>query len=98
MVTMSQIEWRDSEIDDVVAVLNIINPKGYSADAIKAHAFRAFTEGADAGKPTFVGTAGWYVSIVHKGYECERPYIALVSLMGYSVRRYLEMKDAANAA
>lgn len=95
MITFDQIEWRDSEIDDVVAVLNTINPKGYSADDIKRHAYNSF---AADGKPTFVGTAGWYVTIVHKGYESDKPYIALVSLMAYSVKRYMEEEQARIAA
>ena len=84
-VTMDQIEWRDSEIEDTVRFLTATNPKGYSAEGIKAHAYRAFADGGF--KPTFVGTAGWYVSIVPKRYDAEKPWIALVSIMAYSACR-----------
>jgi hypothetical protein len=42
--TMDHIEWRDSEIADTVAFLDRVNPKGYSAEDIKAHAFRVWAE------------------------------------------------------
>lgn len=91
-ITFDQIEWRDSELDDVVAFLAVANPKGYTAADIKAHAFREFVKD---GKPTFIGTAGWYVTIVPKGYEATngKPYIALVSIMAYTAKRWMEAKQ-----
>lgn len=81
------IEWRDSEIQDAVDFLNVANPKGYSVEDIKAYAIREFEKD---GKPTFFGTAGWYVSIVRKHYESETPFIALVSIMPFTAKRYMQ--------
>ena len=77
------IEWRDSEIQDAVDFLAIANPKGYSVEDIKRHVLREFD-----GAPTFVGTAGWYVTIVRKNYESNIPFIALVSIMPYTAKNY----------
>ena len=97
MITKDSIEWRDSELDDVVAVLAELNPKGYTAEGIKAHAWREFER--DGYKPTWLGTAGWYVSIVEKKYECTngKPFIALVSLMAYTMRQRLPREVAKQA-
>ena len=108
-ITSDAIEWRDSELDDVVAVLDEINPKGYSAENIKYHAWREFER--DGYQPTWLGTAGWYVSIVLKSQykrrpwwevelaagNGEKPFIAMVSLMGYSVRKSLPREVAKQA-
>jgi len=87
---MDQIEWRDSELAETVAFLEATNPHGYTAASIKAHAYRVFA--ADGCKPTFIGTAGWYVSIVPKGYVSDNgtTHIALVSIMAFSAKRYLD--------
>lgn len=86
--TIDQIEWREGELNDVIEFLSITNPKGYSANDIKAHAFRAWKEGNY--KPTFVGTAGWYVTIVQKSWnDPAKPFIALVSIMAYSAALYM---------
>lgn len=79
--TIDDIEWRDTEIEYAVEYLNSTNPKGYTADRIKAHAFRSWSEGGYA--PTFIGTAGWYVTIIPSSYG-PKPFIALVSIMAYS--------------
>jgi len=91
---MDQIEWRDSELEETVAFLAATNPHGYTAASIKAHAYRVFAD--DNCKPTFIGTGGWYVSIVPKGYVSDNgtTHIALVSIMAYSAKRYLdEMRE-----
>lgn len=87
VTTHGSIEWRDSEMQDAIDFLEMANPKGYTADEIKRHAIREFEK---TGQSTFVGTAGWYVSIVRKSYESETPFIALVSIMPYTAKRYAD--------
>lgn len=83
--TPDMIEWREAELEQAVEYLNETNPKGYTAERIKAEAIRAWLECATGS--TFVGTAGWYVTIIPKSYEATKPYIALVSIMAYSALR-----------
>jgi hypothetical protein len=92
LYTMDDVEWREDELRDAVCFLDAVNPKGYSAEGIKACAVRAWVESGC--KPTFIGTAGWYVSFVKKSYEAEKPWIALVSVMSYTAVKALPSNPA----
>jgi hypothetical protein len=95
LYTENDIEWRESELADAVSFLEKVNPKGYDAYEIKSAAVSAWRESGC--NPTFIGTAGWYVTIVRKTYESEKPWIALVSVMAYTAKRGLDEKLAAMA-
>ncbi len=86
--TEHDIEWRESEIADVVKFLDAVNPHGFTAEKIKQEAIRSWLNGNC--KPTFIGTGGWYVSIVPKGYESEKPFIALVSIQALTALHALK--------
>jgi hypothetical protein len=84
---MRKLVWPDyaiNELEQTVAVLKVINPHGCSAPAIQAHVQREF----DAGLTSYVGTGGWYVT-VYKAPGTEDTWHPKVSLMTFSVRRYL---------
>lgn len=83
--TIDDIQWSDLDLDQTVAFLKKANDHGYTAQYIKELAFRSWRDGGY--KPTFIGTAGWYVTIVPKGYESEKPFIALVSVMAYTAAK-----------
>lgn len=84
---MRKLVWPDyaiNELNQTVDVLKVINPHGYTADAIKAHVQREF----DAGLESYVGTGGWYVT-VYKAPGTEDTWHPKVSLMTFSVRKFL---------
>lgn len=78
-----------SNLDDVVLVLSKINPKGHSADHIRAAVNREFEVGLDS----YMGTAGWYVTVYNTRLPSEdgvEIWHAVPTIMAYSVKRYLE--------
>lgn len=79
---MTDIEWRDSELEDAVKFLDCVNPHGWTAEQIKDFVTAEWEKGGR--KSTFIGTGGWYVTIIEKQYEAEQPYIALVSIMSHT--------------
>ncbi|MCC5780521.1 hypothetical protein H7H48_15780 [Nitratireductor sp. B36] len=85
--TMDDIEWREGELADTVEFLNAVNPHGQTAERIKAQAFRSWEDGGYT--PTFIGTAGWYVTIIPIE-NSQKPFLALVSVMAYTARKSLE--------
>ncbi|MBN7759753.1 hypothetical protein JYP52_01275 [Nitratireductor aquibiodomus] len=90
--TPADIQWRDLELEQTVEYLNAVNPHGYTAASIKAHAVRSWTDNDFA--PTFVGTAGWYVTIIPTP-DGSKPFLALVSIMAYTALTCLSERRAA---
>ena len=87
---MRKLVWTDHceyNLNETISVLNVINPHGHNAKEIKAHVQREF----DAGLESYVGTGGWYVT-VYKAPGSEDTWHALVTLMTFTVARYLKMK------
>lgn len=79
-------DW--SGLEDVVAFLDVANPHGYTADQIRSMAEHEWAKGGF--KPTYLGTGGWYVSIVCTDYG---KWIALVSVQGYTALHYMTRKE-----
>jgi len=78
-----------ANLDEVVAVLSVINPKGHSAEHIRAAVNREF----DAGLDSYMGTAGWYVTVYNTKLPSEggaEIWHAVPTIMAYSVKRYLD--------
>ncbi len=84
-------EMADHDLERVVRILNVINPKGHSAEHIKAHVDRMFR---DENLDSYVGTAGWYVT-VYRAPSQDRDGVevwhALPTLMAYSLEKYLNL-------
>jgi hypothetical protein len=92
---MRTLIWTDYEtatLQEVVDVLDVINPRGHTVERIKAEVQRSFNDGLDS----YIGTAGWYVTV----YETPTPGIwhAKPTLMAYSVKKYLEERHEQRTA
>ena len=90
---MRKLIWTDHaliDLDRVVRVLDVTNPRGQSAEYIKAHVQREF----DKGLQSYVGTGGWYVTVYRAPSSdvdgCE-VWHALPTLMAYSIEKYLNL-------
>jgi hypothetical protein len=83
------INWSDSSIEDVAEILLVINPLGYNTvDDLVAYIKSATNVTLD--KAGFWGTGGFYVSLCDVSYESEYTHAAKVTLMAYTVKKYLE--------
>jgi hypothetical protein len=92
MITADQIEWREDSFDDAVAFLDVANPKGHTKYSIKDEVLSCLaSDGLEGG--TYIGTAGWYVTVVRKSYDDAKPYIAICTVQGYTARMYMLSKE-----
>lgn len=82
------LEWREQDLADTVAVLNVINPHGYTAERIKAETVRTLTENPSV---RYWGTAGFYVLLYERaGHAPTDSLECMTVLMPFVVRGYLE--------
>ena len=84
-----EIHWIESELEQTVAVLDRINPHGYTAEGIRAETLRHIDERPDL---MHWGTAGFYVTLFRQPDDPE-VRMARVSLMPFAVLTYLEERD-----
>lgn len=84
----------DNSLDETAQAVFAINRNGHPdwqsvRNYIVTHAGREITQ------PTFVGTGGWYVTAMPYSYDPPGTMHCLVTVMGYSVNRYLKDHEEA---
>lgn len=92
---MTRINWSDSSLTTAATIIFEINPNQHtSVESVESYIINTTANYvneriANDDEPNFIGTGGWYVTL---GKTCEPgyDYWAEVTIMPYTVKRYLE--------